>query len=165
MDKLDVHRRDPLAQEIDEVELAVVLRRPADVEDLAVDDFERRLERRDDRSRSVANVNVRAPELLAEDDEVTGQTDISRELIDCEVEAHPRRRAVDGREAQAGRLQTVGAARKDVHLRCDLRLRVERHGPQLEILRRVDGAVRHLAVVAACRRKDEAGDAGLGGVV
>jgi hypothetical protein len=81
---------DALLQQLDDVELAVVLGRLADVVDRAADHVFRRVEHGDDPTGDVANVDVRPPELLAEDDEVPAGEDVARELVDRQVEAHPR---------------------------------------------------------------------------
>ena len=64
-----------------------------------------------DRPRGVADVDVGPPELLAEDLEVAIGPEFAGELVDREVEAHPRRDSVDGREAQAGRAVEPGRRR------------------------------------------------------
>src|SRR3954451_13785815 len=93
---------------LDEVELAVVLARAAGVEDLAGDGVAGRVEHRAHGAAGVGDVDVRAPELLAEDLELAAGPQPQRELVDREVEAHARGQPVDGGEAQARRGQAVG---------------------------------------------------------
>lgn len=150
--ELDLPSREALAKEFDEVKLPVVLAGVTDVEDFAVYDSVRGLEHAYDRVGSVSDVNVRPPELLAEDGELVFDSEIARELVHREVEAHPRRRTVDRRKAQACRDELPPAQR--VLFRRDLRLCIERDRLELNGFVR-KGAVAHPAVVAAGRCEDE----------
>src|SRR4051794_15667685 len=84
-----------------EIELAVVLARAARVEDLAGDALALRVEDRAHGAPCVADVDVRAPELLAEDLELTARPQPQRELVDGEIETHPGSQSIHGGEAQA----------------------------------------------------------------
>ena len=97
--------RDLLADLLDEIELAVVLARVADVEDGALGDLVGRVQDGADGAGRVADVHVGPPELLAEDLELAIRPEVARELVHRQVEAHARGDAVDRREAQAGRSQ------------------------------------------------------------
>src|SRR4051812_35855830 len=80
---------------LDQHLLRVVLIRAAGVEDLALRLVARCVEHGADRSRRVVDVDIGPPELLAEDVELPVAPEVARELVDREVEAHARRRAVD----------------------------------------------------------------------
>ena len=52
----------------------------------------------------IADVNIGAPEVLAVDLESSISPEVEGELVDRQIEAHPRRNAIDGGEAQARRM-------------------------------------------------------------
>ena len=108
----------------------------------------------------VADVDVGAPELLAEDFELAVGPQFAGELVDGQVEAHPPSHAVDGGEAQAGGLGGVRAAAEDQLLHPDLLLGVERHRAQLALLGDRHVRVGHAPVVGAGGGEHEALDAG-----
>src|SRR2546423_10600934 len=114
-----------LADQLDEVELAVVLAGAPGVEHLAVDAVARRVEDRAHGAARIADMDVRAPELLAEDLELVPGPQLERELVDGQVEAHARREAVDGGEAHAGGRHPV-RTRQQRQLHRHLLLGVER---------------------------------------
>src|SRR5581483_2356723 len=130
-----------LADLFDDVELAVVLARAARVEDVAGDLLDRRFEHGAHGAPGVTDVDVRAPELLAEDFQLLVRPQFAGELVDGQVEAHPPPDAVDGGEAQAGRGHAVAAAAEDQLLHADLLLRVQGDGAQLTVLGDRDGGV------------------------
>src|SRR5207302_943552 len=82
----------------------------------------------------IAYVHVGPPELLAVDDEAAVERRVARELVHGQVEAHPRRGAVDRREAEAARLHAVHVVREHLVLRGHLRLGVQRDRTELELL-------------------------------
>src|SRR6266516_7825312 len=101
VDEVDSCRWDTLLEKLDDFALAVVLSRIADVEHVAGDCLDRTLDGEYDSLRGVAYVRVRPPELLPENDQISAEADVPRELVDRQVEPHARRRAVDGGEAEA----------------------------------------------------------------
>ena len=145
---------------LDQHLLRVVLARAAGVEHLARGLLARRLEHGPHRAAGVGDVDVGPPELLAEHLEVAIGPQVARELVDGQVEAHPRRGAVDGGEAQAGGLQLGVLVAQDRLLHPDLLLGVERHGRQLALLGDRHGRVLHASVVRARRGEHELLDAG-----
>src|SRR6476620_8743577 len=161
--ELDLPVREPRIEELDDVELSIVLICIADVVDLAGDGLSRPLEHLHDRAGGVADVDIRSPELLAEYDQLSLHGEIARELVHRQIKAHPRRCAVDGREAKARRRQPVGST-QHVLLGCDLRLGVERDRPELDRLVG-DRIPVDPSVVAAGRGEDEALDTRLLGIV
>ena len=164
VDEADARTREAASQDLDEVQLAIVLRGRPDVEHLAGNGLARCPENERNGRGNVAHVDVGTPELLAEDDELTVERDLPREFVDGEVEPHARRGPVNGREAQAGAHRAVPIATQDVELAAHFRLRVEGNRPELVFLCR-KRALAHLAVVAARRGKDEPLDTCLARVV
>ena len=110
-------------------------------------------------------MDVGPPELLAEDLEPAVGPQVAGELVDREVEAHPRSDAVDRGEADAGRGEGRRVEAEQRLLDRDLLLRVERHGRELAVLGDRDQGIGHAAVVRARRGEDEAIDAGVRGVL
>src|SRR5881394_37146 len=134
VDEADFAAGDDARDDLDQVELAVVLVAVADVEDVAPDLVWPRLEHSRNRPRCIAHVHVRPPELLAEDFELTVVPEFAGELIDGQVEAHPRRCAVDRGEAKAGRYGRAVAAFEQHFLDLDLLFGVEGDRRQRRLL-------------------------------
>jgi hypothetical protein len=97
----------------------------------------------------VAHVDVRAPELLAEDFELTVGPEFARELVDGQVEAHAPAHAVHGRNAKAGRLDAARSAAEDQLLHPDLLFGVQRNRAELYILGDRHRRIGHAAIVGA----------------
>src|SRR5690606_28967928 len=106
VDVADVGTGDLLGDELHDGGLLVVLGGVADVEDLEGDALGRGLQHLHHAAREVADVAVRSPEALAEDNQLAATGEVAGELVDRQVEAHAGREAVDGSEAQAGRYAT-----------------------------------------------------------
>src|SRR5262245_5300403 len=101
VDEVDTRGRDAFPEKVHDVALPIVLLRIADVEHLAGDGLDRTLEDEQHGSGGVAYVGVRTPKLFPVYDQIITEADVPRELVDRQVEPHPRRCAVDGGEAQA----------------------------------------------------------------
>src|SRR5690348_15632236 len=82
---------DPAADDVHDVELAVVLVGPPNVEHLARDILLGRIEREPDRPGRVAHVHVGPPEALAEHLEAAVRPQVTSELVHRQIEAHARR--------------------------------------------------------------------------
>src|SRR5262249_39678717 len=96
-----------LANFLDDVELPIILSRPADVEYLAGDVLAGSVEHGLDSPSRVDDVDVGAPELFPEYLELVIGPQLARELIDREIEPHSRGYPVNGRKSQACRLEVT----------------------------------------------------------
>ena len=118
---------DRLLNDVDDHPLRVVLVGVADVEHLAGDLIRGRVEDRHHRLGDVGDMAIRPPGIGVVDDELLARGKRVGELGDGQVEAHPRRQAVRGRDPQHRR-RVVDArcgSRQDPALDLDLLLGVQ----------------------------------------
>src|SRR5215210_3049129 len=130
MHELDVPAWKALAENVDDVEFAVVLVRVTNIEHLAGDRGRRRLENVGDRASRVTDVHVWPPELLTEDHQLVAHREVTREFVHRQVEPHPWRRPEDGCEPKT-RGSELTFRRQHLLLGRDLRFGIERNGSEL----------------------------------
>ena len=150
-----------LRDDVGDVTNLVVLRRPSDVECLAVDRVPRCQQGSQHRAGYVFDMDQRPPRRpVAPDEHFAGHQRARDEVVDDQVQAKVGRVPVDGRVPKEDRAEVVVGEFRDGTFREDLRLAVRRH--------RVEGGGfgeqivgRRRSVQAARRREDEAFDPSL----
>src|SRR5215467_1559515 len=104
----------------------VVLRVAPDIEGLARDEADRRLQRRLDRTRDIVDVYERTPLIRPENRDGALADRLGAQKVDDEIEPRPPREAVDGGEPQAGDGEIRITERAEDHLGRDFAARVKR---------------------------------------
>ena len=146
---------------VDDHFLRVVLARVADIENILSDFLGRAFEDENNGTGQVFDVAVGPPKLLAENTQRPSQGQIADELVDRQIESHPRRYSIDGGKPQ-GRGDEIGPQRglQEMLLESDLEFGIQRNRPERRCFDDVSIAL-HLAVVAAGGRERETLDRGV----
>ena len=148
---------------LDDHPLRVVAVLTAQVEDLAGHQVRRRLERHADPLCDVVHVGVGPPGVGVVHVELVAERQLAGELRDGEVEAHPLRHPVGGRDPHHGGVEPLQGLPEQALLDLDLVLRVDREGLELVGLDRGGVVLVAQAIVAAGRGEDETLGAAGGG--